>query len=304
VLSAFLHLEVAARSLSLEMNRSKFEVIGHTDETRQLFAANNVFLPETSRTTVTLLGAPLSAGQHLDSVLAEKKQELQRLTKRLELMPSHDSLFLLRNVLTAPRLMYLLRTAPCTGSPELPLYDAVLKDSLSATLNVDINQERWSQASLPVRWGGLGVRGVVLLAPSAYLASAASTTELTSALLPARLRKVEDSGIVAAMSAWIRHATCPTTPASVTPATPVPPTSHAQRDWDDPCCKVQADQLLGRASDHVERARLLASRSAGSGDWLHALPVASVGLKMLNADVRIAVGLRLGAPIVRSRQCV
>jgi len=92
-------------------------------------------------------------------------------------MPSHDSLFLLRNVMAAPRLMYLLRTAPCTDSPELPLFDIVIRDSLSTTLNVDLDDQRWAQASLPVRWGGLGVRSIVLLAPSAYLASAASTME-------------------------------------------------------------------------------------------------------------------------------
>ena len=116
-------------------------------------------------------------------------------------MEAHDSLFLLRNVLAAPRLMYLLRTAPCTDSPVLPQYDAVLRDSLSVVINVDLDGDRWRQASLPVRWGGLGVRGVVLLAPSAYLASAASTAELTSTLLPARLRDVNDSGIAIATSA-------------------------------------------------------------------------------------------------------
>jgi len=304
VLSDFLHLEAAARSLGLEMNRSKCEIVGHTEETRRLFAANNAVLPETSQSSVIFLGAPLSAGEHLDSVLANRRHELQRLTKRLELMPSHDSLFLLRNVLTAPRLMYLLRTSPCTGSPELPLYDDVLRDSLSITLNVDFNEERWLQASLPVRWGGLGVRGVVLLAPSAYLASAASTMELTSALLPARLRNVEDSGIGVAMSAWTRQATAPTTTTSISPYIPDPPTTPEQRAWDEPCCKVLADRLLDSASDHVERARLLASRSAGSGDWLHALPIASLGLKLLNSDIRVAAGLRLGAPIVQPHHCV
>ena len=58
------------------------------------------------------------------------------------------------------------------------------------------------------------------------------------------------------------------------------------------------------ASDPVDRARLLASCSQGSGDWLHALPLSSVGLKMDNATVRISVGLRLGAPVVRSHTCV
>jgi len=38
--------------------------------------------------------------------------------------------------------------------------------------------------------------------------------------------------------------------------------------------------------------------------WLEALPLSSVGNKMDNATVRIAAGLRLGAPIVRSHVCV
>jgi len=56
-------------------------------------------------------------------------------------------------------------------------------------------------------------------------------------------------------------------------------------------------------SDPVDQARLLASCSPGSGDWLHALPISSVGLKMDNATVRISAGLRLGAPVVRPHSC-
>ena len=115
--------------------------------------------------------------------------------------------------------MYLLRTAPCTSSPELPLYDAILRDSQFVTYNVELNDERWNQASLPVRWGGLGVCSVVLLAPSVYLASAASTAECTTTLLPARLRDTKDSGIDAALSDWSRQATSPATPSVM----PVPP---------------------------------------------------------------------------------
>ena len=54
-------------------------------------------------------------------------------------MPAHDSLLLLlllRNVLTAPRLMHLLRSTLCINSPVLPLYDEVIRSALSDTLNV------------------------------------------------------------------------------------------------------------------------------------------------------------------------
>jgi len=65
-----------------------------------------------------------------------------------------------------------------------------------------------------------------------------------------------------------------------------------------------AETLLNRAADHVERARLIAPCSHRSGDWLNALTLTSVGLKMDISTVRIAVDLLLSAPIVSSHVCV
>jgi len=67
---------------------------------------------------------------------------------------------------------------------------------------------------------------------------------------------------------------------------------------------VQSDSLLDDATDHVIRARLLAACSPGSGDWLEALLLSSVGLKMDNKTIRIAAGFRLGAPVVLPHVCV
>ena len=62
--------------------------------------------------------------------------------------------------------------------------------------------------------------------------------------------------------------------------------------------------LLDSAVDHVVRARLLAARSPGFGDWLEALPLPSAGRKVDNATVRIPASLRLAAPIVCPHVCV
>ena len=67
-------------------------------------------------------------------------------------------------------------------------------------------------ARLPIQWDGLSVRSAVLLALLAYLASAASTTELASSLLtlhPAHFREAVDSGIEPTTSAWLRLARYP-----------------------------------------------------------------------------------------------
>ena len=52
-----------------------------------------------------------------------------------------------------------------------------------------------------------------------------------------------------------------------------------------------------------ERARLLAVAAPESGAWLRALPVSALGLRMDDDTVRIAVGLRLGAPTCGPHQC-
>ena len=50
-------------------------------------------------------------------------------------------------------------------------------------------------------------------------------------------------------------------------------------------------------------ARLLAAGAKESGAWLHALPIDSVGLRLDDNSVRIAVGLRLGVPVCGAHKC-
>ena len=47
-----------------------------------------------------------------------------------------------------------------------------------------MNNDQWLQASLPLGDCGLGMRSAEMLAPSAYLASAASTLLLQQSILP------------------------------------------------------------------------------------------------------------------------
>ena len=62
---------------------------------------------------------------------------------------------------------------------------------------------------LPIGWGSLRARDVVFLALPTYLASAASITDHTSILIPARLRLFTISGIGAASANWTSHVVNP-----------------------------------------------------------------------------------------------
>ena len=70
-----------------------------------------------------------------------------------------------------------------------------------------------------------------------------------------------------------------------------------QNIWDNLKASTIADTLLDDAHDSRTRARLLASTAKESGAWLNVLPISSLGLLMDNDTIRVAVGLRLGAPL-------
>ena len=50
-------------------------------------------------------------------------------------------------------------------------------------------------------------------------------------------------------------------------------------------------------------ARLLAASTSESGAWLNALPISSLGLRMDNNTIRVAVGIRLGTQLCRPHMC-
>ena len=92
---------------------------------------------------------------------------------------------------------------------------------------------------------------------------------------------------------------------AVEPATlaPVDLAATRQRSWDDPCCQRQSTLLLNSAVNDREKARLRASLTATSGAGLQALPISSVGLRMDDDVIRVAVGLRLGANLCEPHTC-
>ena len=60
---------------------------------------------------------------------------------------------------------------------------------------------------------------------------------------------------------------------------------------------------MDNAPDTRSRARLLAVTTKESGAWLNVLPVSSLGLRMDDESIRVAVGLRLGTPLCQSHSC-
>jgi hypothetical protein len=94
-----------------------------------------------------------------EEVLSAKPDTLRTLTDRLKLLHEHDALYLLKNCMAIPKLMYFLRTAPCFLNPDLlAQYDETIKTGLENILNVKITDPVWDQVSLPTKLGGFGIK--------------------------------------------------------------------------------------------------------------------------------------------------
>jgi len=72
-------------------------------------------------------------------------------------MLAHEGLFFFKSYLGIPRFLFLIRTACCIWSTAAAAFDSLLRDMLGDVTNTVIDDLSWSLASLPVKWGGLGI---------------------------------------------------------------------------------------------------------------------------------------------------
>ena len=79
---------------------------------------------------------------------------------------------------------------------------------------------------------------------------------------------------------------------------------HTLQFFDVDSTNVKLQLSLENQNSTAEKARLIAVASEHSSDWLNAIPVVSLGLKLDNTSLRIAVSLRLGAPLCQRHTCV
>ena len=133
------------------------------------------------------------------------------------------------------------------------------------------------------------------LAPSAYMAYAAACSDLVSIVLPPQLQDFTASAYLdEARAQWSCGHDLPP---------PEGTGQQLQKAWDAVRVTAIKDKLLQDAPDARSRARLLASSARESGVWLNAPPCSSLGLRMDDTAIRVAVGLRLGCTLCKPHNC-
>jgi len=92
-------------------------------------------------------------------------------------------------------------------------------------------------------------------APSAFLASAASTLQLQQSILPEGIKDLTDQSIVSVENIWTSLSGS---------SVPTSESRHIQKAWDRPVAVNHLDQLLSMTSNEVDKARLLAATATHS----------------------------------------
>ena len=283
----------------LTLNTRKCELLvigGSLQERRDAVQVISNVLPDVKQVNLEdmeLLGAPVGE-RSIPRVLTDKRDTLDRLRAPLSMMHPQAALCLWRYSLGSPRFGYTLRTSPAERYPaELEAYDRTAREVLSEVLNIDLQGDSWSRASLPIREGGLGIRAATELAPLCYAASLNQFGPLAASLLSENAKQeVERAKDESEYRIRIR-------------LDPGPLNEHFdQQMLDGMRSKKLAREILDATESSREKAAVLAARDSFSGGWLKALPSPQLGTMLDPNTFRIAAALRIGSPVCEPFTCV
>jgi len=94
-------------------------------------------------------------------------------------------LYILKNCLTNPKWLHLLGSCPNFNSSSLNSVDLSQRRTTSELFNIQLSDASWSQASLPVHWGGGGhveVSSVIVTSIIQPVALASFDTSFSTAI--------------------------------------------------------------------------------------------------------------------------
>ncbi|XP_061706329.1 uncharacterized protein LOC133517161 [Cydia pomonella] len=255
VLSDLYTIKTEFRNIGLELNFSKCELyfpnsIPNHNNIEQKFNNLTPNIKIVNRESLCLLGSPIfedSFPNYIQNSISKFKNYSNRL---LEISP-HYAISILKFCLFVPKLTYVIRCSPIWKFENiiLPL-DDLIKSTLESILNIQLCDHSWTQASLPIRHGGLGIRKNSSVSLPAFLSSVHSSANLIGKIVRGLPSNYEIAGLDEAKKAW----------SSACPSKDFPTHPNYQRSWDDIMCQISVTSLLSRSTGR-ERARLLASAS-------------------------------------------
>ena len=168
--------------------------------------------------------------------------------------------------------------------------------TLEKILNISLSTSCWEQSSLPVKFGGLGIRSAQDIALPALLSFlyACMTNMPVCFNQSDGSAAYQDDFMTSAFALWSNKS-------GLSLLLQLP---QKQKSCNNPLFIIKLDNLVKNSSSDLDKARLLAVSAPHASHWLNALPLPSLGLKLDNTSLRIACALRLGSPLCHPHECI
>lgn len=153
-----------------------------------------------------------------------------------------------------------------------------------------LNHTEWVQSSLPVNYGGLGIRSLLDISLPAFLSSVYGVLDIVSTLINLRDNDIDVAYFAEAISMW-----------SIVNNDSTPENPRSQFHWDQINIERIASEIT--FTDDTEQFRFHLLQNKMSGGWLNVVPSPNIGTLMNNDVFRTCVGLRLGTKICHPFVC-
>ena len=224
------------------------------------------------------LGSPTGDETFCRDYILKKANDAEKLLLRLpQLENPQVAATLLRTCASFCKLGHLARTVPPrTASPALKEFDKKVRRCYEESVVVNTTQRSWTQAQLPVRLGGVGLRSVEEHSSAAFISSHTnamgpeSDLRLLNDAIEVYNDKIGDNQATYQASDLVR-----------------------QEPLSERIDRHQFESLIESGS-LVEKARLTSLAEPHAGDWILAQPLKDLGLAFSPNEYHMLVKWRLG----------
>ena len=241
-------------------------------------------------------------------VRRKRLQKVEQATNVLQVLPqAHLQFTLLRFCLHACRVNDLLRACPIgMAKPEVLRFSKVIQGTLEGMMGVSLTPAQWSQATLAIRCGGLGIGDPVRLRAAARLSGLVNFLkqgprclgiERTKELVPLDTvacigEMVERVGEMAPLLAWRQDVEAVGSAES----------PHDEQRWWTQRVMVAEVERLAKAGDNADMVRFACQRDAHAGAWLAAVPSSATRTLIPGTEFRTLLRWWLGVPLLAEDQ--
>jgi hypothetical protein len=329
---ALLFILGRAAAIGLELNLSKCQLWGPAFRCDALGRATMApgtpedsplhkvtLVPYRPDTGIKALGVPvchptaLADSPFARKIWAKRYTEIRRKCEALVLLPhAQIQLTLLRCCLDAKKVNDLLRTTPLDQAGDVASnIGRVLRDTFSCIVGTPVSDRQWDQASLPARFGGLGIQDPTRIRPAARLAGLmdfirrargvlglpATFPQVPSDFSPTLTQLRTTLGDQQPLPAWLQDTSLVLNADK----------AHCSQRWWSDACAQHRQLALAEALAGEDAVRFESQKQPHAMAWVAVLPSAGLRTLLPSADykcaLRWALGLTQVLEDVRSPAC-